>query len=73
LKGRDVKRPSIRQSTSGRQKHEEATIDHLAEKVYEEKPKGGAVQSSTTESGMPVEEQVRKEWDPKKEGGLPTF
>jgi len=68
-----VKRPSSRQSTSERQKHEEATIDHLAEKDYEEKPKDGAVQSPTTESGMPVEEQVRKEWDPKKEGGLPTF
>ena len=25
-----------------------------------------------TETGLPVEEQVRKEWDPKKDGGLPT-
>jgi hypothetical protein len=30
------------------------------------------VQSPTTETGLPVEEQVRKEWDPKKDGGLPT-
>ena len=31
------------------------------------------MQSPTTDSGLPVEDQVRKEWDPKKEGGLPTF
>lgn len=30
------------------------------------------VQSPTTETGLPVEEQIRKEWDPKKQGGLPT-
>ena len=26
----------------------------------------------TTSTGLPVEDQVRKEWDPRK-GGLPTF
>ena len=30
-------------------------------------------QPSTTDSGASVEEQVRKEWDPKKGGGLPVF
>jgi hypothetical protein len=30
------------------------------------------VKSPVTETGLPVEEQVRKEWDPNKEGGLPT-
>jgi hypothetical protein len=30
------------------------------------------VQSPTTDTGLPVEEQIRKEWDPKKDGGLPT-
>ena len=30
------------------------------------------VQSPTTDSGLSVEEQIRKEWDPKKKGGLPT-
>jgi len=30
------------------------------------------VQSPITETGLPVEEQIRKEWDPKKDGGLPT-
>jgi hypothetical protein len=33
---------------------------------------GTTVQSPTTETGLPVEEQIRKEWDPKKDGGLPT-
>ena len=28
------------------------------------------VQSPTTETGLPVEEQIHKEWDPKKDGGL---
>ena len=50
---------------------DEATIDHLADKLYEDKPDQGRVQSPTTDTGLPVEEQVRKEWDPKK-GGLPT-
>jgi hypothetical protein len=27
---------------------------------------------AVTKAGLPVEEQVRKEWDPKKDGGLPT-
>jgi hypothetical protein len=40
--------------------------------VYEKKRKDENVQSPTTDSGLPVDEQVRKEWDPKK-GGLPTF
>jgi hypothetical protein len=55
-----------------RHNREKATIDHLVDKVYEGKPAEGHVQSPTTESGLPVEDQFRKEWDPKK-GGLPTF
>ena len=51
---------------------DKATIDHLVDEVYEDQPEEGHVQSPTTDSGLPVEEQVRKEWDPKK-GGLPTF
>ena len=31
------------------------------------------VHDSTTSAGKPIEEQVRKQWDPKKRGGLPTF
>ena len=33
---------------------------------------GATVQSPTTDTGLSVEEQIRKEWDPKKKGGLPT-
>ena len=31
-----------------------------------------SVQSPVTETGLPVAEQIRKEWDPNKDGGLPT-
>ena len=53
---------------------EKAAIDHLIRDVYEakvpdEKP---TERSPTTSTGFPVEDQVRKEWDPRK-GGLPTF
>ena len=55
-----------------RHKREKATIDHLVDKVYEIRPAERHVQNPTTDSGLPVEEQVHKEWDPKK-SGLPTF
>lgn len=46
---------------------------HVAdEPVAEADSLGATVQSPTTKTGLPVEEQVRKEWDPKKDGGLPT-
>jgi predicted Rdx family selenoprotein len=46
---------------------------HVAdEPVTEADSLGATVQSPTTGTGLPVEEQVRKEWDPKKDGGLPT-
>ena len=65
-------RTSNDQAGQRRHRREKATIDHLVDEVYEDKPAEGHVQSPTTDSGLPVEEQVRKEWDPKK-GGLPTF
>jgi hypothetical protein len=54
---------------------EKATIDHLVDEVFEKKSPddGHAVHGSTTATGLPVEEQVRKEWDPKAgvmQGGL---
>ena len=55
---------------------DDAVIDHLAKRVFVPKSKSKAEsieQSSTTSDGTPVEEQVRKEWDPKKNGGLPVF
>ena len=60
--------------TQKRHVREKATIDHLAQNVYEAKPRGEkhAPRSPTTATGLPVEDQVRKEWDPRK-GGLPVF
>jgi hypothetical protein len=53
---------------------EKATIDHLVQDVYEPKTpdEKHTKRSPTTSSGLPVEDQVRKEWDPRK-GGLPIF
>ena len=55
---------------------EKSVIDHLARKLYEPKPaaekKEDTNLSPTTSTGLPVEDQVRKEWDPRN-GGLPTF
>jgi hypothetical protein len=54
---------------------EKAVIDHLAEKVFDPSASPGAepmTHGSTTDDGFPVEEQVRKEWNPRN-GGLPTF
>jgi hypothetical protein len=59
--------------TERRHVREKATIDHLVDEVYEKKSiDGHTVHSSTTATGLPVEEQVRKEWDPSN-GGLPIF
>ena len=53
---------------------DKAVIDHVADELAHPAPDHEpAVQSPTTPSGNPVEEQVRKEWDPNKDGGLPTF
>lgn len=46
---------------------------HIAdEPVGDADALGATVQKPVTETGLPVEEQVRKEWDPKKDGGLPV-
>ncbi len=46
---------------------------HVAdEPVSDADSLGATVQSPVTETGLPVAEQVRKEWDPKKDGGLPV-
>jgi hypothetical protein len=47
---------------------------HIADEPLPEpaQPDAG-VQQPVTETGLPIEEQVRKEWDPKKDGGLPTL
>ena len=61
--------------TQRRHVREKATIDHLSRNVHkpkpaDEKPSG---RSSTTSTGLSVEDQIRKEWDPRKGGGLPVF
>jgi hypothetical protein len=60
--------------TERRHVREKATIDHLVQDVYEPKApdQEHTVQSPKTSTGLPVEDQVRKEWNPRK-GGLPTF
>jgi hypothetical protein len=46
---------------------------HVAdEPVAETDSPEATVRGPVTETGLSVEEQVRKEWDPKKQGGLPT-
>ena len=54
---------------------EKAVIDHLADKLYDPEGSvddGHVVQNPTTSTGLPVEEQVRKEWNSRK-GGLPIL
>ena len=60
--------------TQRRHVREKATIDHLVRDVYEPKApdETHAEHSPTTCTGLPVEDQVRKEGDHSK-GGLPTF
>jgi hypothetical protein len=41
------------------------------EPVGEADSRDATVRSPVTDTGLVVEEQVRKEWDPKKKGGLP--
>jgi hypothetical protein len=68
-----------RDSTKTRRRHirEAGVIDHVARKLFEPRREpaaedGAQRQSPTTDSGLSVEEQVRKEWDSRK-GGLPIF
>lgn len=43
------------------------------ESAPEPVPEHPMVQSPVTETGLPVEDQIEKEWDPNKDGGLPTL
>jgi hypothetical protein len=47
---------------------EKATIDHLVQDVHEPKAtdEKHLDRSPTTSAGLPVEDQVREEWDPRK-------
>jgi len=52
-------------------------IDHHAQRrqvgQFDPKSTEKHQQPATTDSGASVEEQVRKEWNPKTDGGLPVF
>ena len=65
-----------RNATSRRHIRDKSVIDHLARELFQPKHEPASEKTSnpsgTTETGLSVEDQVRKEWDPKK-GGLPTF
>jgi hypothetical protein len=73
-----AQRPGVekpRDRMERRHVREKAVIDHLAEKVYDPAATGGdgsATQDPKTSTGLPVEGQIRKTWNPR-EGGLPTF
>jgi len=65
-----------RNATRRRHVRDKSVINHLARGLFEPKPEPASEEtgtpSGTTETGLSVEDQVRKEWNPKK-GGLPTF
>src|SRR5215813_7512944 len=71
---REVKMAKAPERPQRRHVREKATIDHLVQDVYKPKPadEKHPEHGPTTSSGLPVEDQVRKEWDPRK-GGLPVF
>ena len=70
--GKTMNKRSSEEVARRRHRREKSTIDHLADKVYAPKPAAKDLKEPTTERGLPIEEQVRKKWDPKK-GGLPVF
>src|SRR4051812_3726899 len=65
-----------RSATRRRHVRDKSVIDHVARDLFKPPPEPAAEKSDkpkpTTDTGLSVEEQVRKEWDPSK-GGLPTF
>jgi hypothetical protein len=65
------------ENTHRRHVREKSIIDHVTRELFEPRPEPAAEKGEnrpgpTTDTGLPVEDQVRKEWDPSK-GGLPTF
>jgi len=55
------------------QRRDKGNGDPVASDHGESRVPGGRVHSPTTGSGLPVQDQVRKEWDPMRGGGLPVF
>jgi hypothetical protein len=47
---------------------------HIADEPVGEVNTGEpAIRNPITDTGLPVEEQIRKEWEPNKDGGLPIL
>ena len=55
------------------QRRDRANSDRVGNDQERERIPGGRVHSPNTRSGLPVQDQVRKEWDPSRGGGLPVF
>jgi hypothetical protein len=54
-------------------RRDKSTGDTLPREVAANASSGASRHSATTGSGLSVEAQIRKEWDPMRGGGLPTF
>ncbi len=54
-------------------RRDKAGADQVTGDSDKEKMPGRRVHSPTTGSGLPVESQIRKVWDPRHGGGLPVF
>jgi hypothetical protein len=54
----------VDRNVPNRHEQEKATIDHLAGRVFEKKPVKGQVKKPKTESGVSIEDQIHKEWEP---------
>jgi hypothetical protein len=66
--------PNASERAQQRHTRDKSIIEHVARNVPKPKvPDNKPKRSPTTSTGLPVEDQVRKEWDPRKGGGLPTF
>jgi hypothetical protein len=62
----------LRAAARRRHLHEKAMIDHVARLCARKGRQKGTTHSSTTRTGLTVEDQVRKEWGPHM-GGLAIF
>jgi hypothetical protein len=55
------------------QRRDKGNGDPVVTNHDKERAPGGRVHSPTTGSGLPVQDQLRKQWDPTRGGGLPVF
>lgn len=64
---------AVKNSTTMRRNlREKAVIDHVARLCSGKREVAGIAHSPLTQTGLPVEDQVRKKWGPHM-GGLATF